>query len=132
MEIEQEQLWCGCGGPIWRAGLCARCHRRARLNRENFDGRRDAVLARDGFACVLCGATENLVVHHRNKVRLVTLCRGEHASVHHRRRLPFGVPDLYAQLWREQHAHQAQQLELPLLVVEPTIEQIALFGETTA
>ena len=128
----QIQLWCRCGSPVLRAGMCATCLRRARLNREKFDGRRDATVARDGGVCVLCAGTD-IVVHHRRRFRLITLCRRHHASIHHRYQLPFGVPELYAQLWREQHQGQALQIELPFdVIAEPTVEQVLLFGNTAA
>jgi hypothetical protein len=104
-------------------GLCSRCYlkaynndpdnrerqRRHKLNwyrrqdperykqyreQTNFSGKRDAVLRRDGFKCRVCGATDNLVVHHsdgngrgtktpNNDIRnLVTLCRRHHAEAH--------------------------------------------------
>jgi predicted transcriptional regulator len=49
---------------------------------------RQAVMERDGHRCV-CGATENLIVHHRNHddnsntmSNLITICQPCHASYH--------------------------------------------------
>jgi len=67
-----------------------------RLIREekHFNGNRQATLERDGFKCVLCEATEDLVVHHKdgngrgkekpnnNIENLETLCRSCHMKVH--------------------------------------------------
>jgi 5-methylcytosine-specific restriction endonuclease McrA len=55
--------------------------------------RREKIKARDGHACVLCGAKKPLHVHHLRYVRgkepweypdeaLVTLCAQHHAAIH--------------------------------------------------
>lgn len=67
---------------------------RMRQHERNFGGLRDAALERDGYACVLCGTKEQLVVHHldgngrgsqsvQNTLEnLQTLCRACHQRVH--------------------------------------------------
>ncbi len=68
----------------------------SKLQREqrHYSGLRDAVLARDGHRCVVCGATTQLVVHHKdgqgrgtshpnnNMDNLETRCRPCHIGVH--------------------------------------------------
>lgn len=86
----QTAFACGCGSDDLQAsGFCRRCDRRARLNRENFDGLRESVLVRDDRQCRTCGerTPAKIVVHHRrpglNLLQwLITLCRGCHVRVH--------------------------------------------------
>lgn len=110
--------------PIFGHGECRKCYMRAyrEKNREKvresqrrwyrkvggkdymkrkreqtwFDGNREAALLRDNHACVRCGKTAGLVVHHKDGngrgsknpnselENLETLCRGCHAEEHHR------------------------------------------------
>lgn len=111
-----------------RAGLCSLCLRRVRLSREKFAGKRELALRADGEACVLCGNFDDLIVHHRNRRLLATLCRGHHARVHHLRRLAYGLDPLFVRLWRERHRGQPEQLELALVAVSPRPVQVALFA----
>lgn len=67
-----------------------------RITREqkHFDGKRDAVLKRDGYRCVRCGSKSQVIVHHKdgngrgsekpnNSMRnLETLCRTCHQREH--------------------------------------------------
>lgn len=68
---------------------------RRRSDKNRFNGRRDAVLERDGHKCRSCGSAENLVVHHEKRrtlgIRtdghsqlddLTTLCRSCHINLH--------------------------------------------------
>lgn len=70
----------------------------SKIQREqrNYDGQREAVLTRDGFACIQCGSTQHLCVHHKDKRgrsvprhlknnaidNLETLCRKCHINAH--------------------------------------------------
>lgn len=68
--------------------------RKSYREQRNFDGKREAVLNRDGCKCRRCGSSEDLVVHHKDgKGRgsdlpnndisnLETLCRGCHLEEH--------------------------------------------------
>lgn len=74
----------------------ARLRLRELGKRQRFNGLRDAVVQRDGFACRHCGSGYSLVVHHviplpaaakRRDARsrmddLLTLCRSCHIDVH--------------------------------------------------
>jgi len=60
----------------------------------NFDGNRDATLARDGHKCTQCGSVKGLTVHHKDRngrgtstpnnanENLITLCRKCHINEH--------------------------------------------------
>jgi 5-methylcytosine-specific restriction endonuclease McrA len=61
-----------------------------------FGGNRQKALERDGYKCVLCGATENLAVHHKDESgqtdnpnheldNLVTVCSSCHTKQHNPR-----------------------------------------------
>jgi len=61
-----------------------------------FGGNRQNALERDGHKCVICGATENLAVHHKdesgqtdnpnnNLDNLITICSGCHTKLHNPR-----------------------------------------------
>ena len=70
--------------------------KRKKIDRERFSGMRQAVLARDGYKCVLCGSTEQLQIHHKDHIgrnhsaderndtmeNLVTLCASCHIKQH--------------------------------------------------
>jgi len=81
-----------CGaGHTETTKLCATCKKRnlASQYKRNFGGHRNAVFERDGNACVVCGATSKLIVHHvnGNKVNnsmenLVVVCRRCHLDIH--------------------------------------------------
>lgn len=70
--------------------------RKMKREQRHFDGKREAVIKRDGYRCTKCGVGEQLVVHHvdgmgrgsaipNNSIRnLVTLCRACHARLHGR------------------------------------------------
>jgi 5-methylcytosine-specific restriction endonuclease McrA len=73
----------GCSQPTRTAGRCADCRRqyerernltqpRRRIrNLKRWQQTREAVKRRDGYACLACGATAPLEVHHRVKLRFV-------------------------------------------------------------
>lgn len=62
----------------------------AYLQTEAFNQIRQAVFARDGYKCVVCGSTQNIQPHHltyhniyhENVEDLITLCRTCHATYH--------------------------------------------------
>ena len=68
--------------------------RKRTREQENFDGRREEVLLRDGHQCVVCGSTFNLTVHHKDRSgrgeffhnndldNLETVCRSCHVDEH--------------------------------------------------
>ena len=133
----QESLLCGCGAEALRGGLCARCERRERHSRENFDGLLDDVLRRDGFRCRVCGEVDRdqLVGHHRkagvnSMAHLITLCRRCHIRIHRTWRPAwwFLTWELLRRLWREANHDIAEQLCLPLVASDPApMEQTSLF-----
>jgi len=83
-------------GERWYAKNKAKQIHRQRVKRErdNFDGMYKKVLERDGYRCVVCGKTRNIIVHHKDgtgpgaKIRdnsidmLEALCRGCHMNAH--------------------------------------------------
>lgn len=98
---------------------------RGKIAREqrHFDGKRDAVLKRDGYKCVKCGSNKSLVVHHKDgkgrsvdapnnsMCNLQTFCRKCHINAHRqellevRRRNNFRRPKIGHYKRREKH-HQ--------------------------
>jgi hypothetical protein len=127
----QLAMWCACGRELSvsrrASGFCRVCQRRRRLSLEKFDGGRESAFARDGEACVVCGAIDDLVCHHRTRKLFGTLCRGDHARVHHIRRLRFGLPRKLKQLWRELHRAQPEQIEFSFAAESAPMRQAALF-----
>lgn len=121
VSVAQGALWCGCGREeINSRGVCPTCARREKLSRENFNGLRGRVLARDGYARC-CGETADLLVHHRrpgwNQSRLmITLCRRCHARIHSTLRPSYGFPEELLAFWREIHRDVPVQLRLSLVV----------------
>lgn len=84
--------------PRYCSGVCANNIKRSdnerfsRLTSKSWATTRREVIARDGRKCRVCGAVEQLTVHHivpwvksRNddKSNLITLCRSCHMSVEH-------------------------------------------------
>ena len=72
------------------------------LQRPEWKAKRQKILERDGFKCVLCGESNNLHVHHKRYRRdpvtgekvlpweysdddLITLCDHHHRMIHRRR-----------------------------------------------
>jgi len=62
-----------------------------RLEREQYDKLRRAILQRDNWRCQYCGAMTNLEVHHQQlrshsgddiEENLITMCHGCHSTVH--------------------------------------------------
>ena len=82
----QRSLHCPCGRPrVLARGLCAVCYTLRRQDEAYFGGLREAVLARDGYACRVCGASgrgkRSITVHHRVPGRsvlalMISLCPG--------------------------------------------------------
>lgn len=101
-----------------RKGICARCDRRVQLSRQNFEGRRESILARDEYRCQVCGAFEDVLCHHRRR-GFATLCRGDHTRLHKLYRLRYGLPRKLKELWRDWHPEAPEQLELVAIVPEP-------------
>ena len=126
----QTALLCGCGSAdLVRAGFCAACERRDRLNREHFAGEREAVLQRDDHQCQVCGELNpsQVIVHHRrrgmnSRKYFITLCRACHVRIHHTARPGFGfvtmAPFMWL-LWRELHPRQPEQR----LLLAPTVQE---------
>lgn len=114
--VVQIAFVCGCGSDNFvRPGLCARCERRARLNRERFAGLREAALKRDDGQCQTCGERdpEQIVVHHRrpgvNRLRwFITLCRGCHLRVHLTNWRGWQFGGLLFDLWLEAYRRPRQ------------------------
>ena len=118
----QPSLFCGCGDalPALR-GLCRRCYWRSRNSCRRFGGRRERVLARDGFGCAVCGSREHIVVHHRRPGNhdprmLVSLCAACHARVHRTRAMRRWLPEALVPLWAEQHPGTPVQLQIAIEV----------------
>jgi hypothetical protein len=72
--------------PNWKGGIKATVYQRR-------------AFAAQGRVCQRCGATENIVVHHKDDNRwnadpgnLEVLCRGCHAKHHHGNRVPWACP----------------------------------------
>lgn len=108
---------CRCGREAAWTGLCEPCYWRARDDRRRYDGQREATLARDGGACRACGATKDVLVHHRTRgqhAALVTVCRPCHALIHHLAAITRLLPEPLVDLWAEQHPAAPRQLQLNL------------------
>jgi 5-methylcytosine-specific restriction endonuclease McrA len=79
--------WCNCIGPLKPGRLCDECtqdYKRYRSDNPIKGDFREWLLARDGYACVECGATERLTIDHIQPVirggettpdNLQTLCK---------------------------------------------------------
>ncbi len=111
--------YCECGGaPIQKGGLCLPCYTKKWRSLHYFGGYRDQVLARDKHACRVCGAREQLIVHHRMRVDdpdwMITLCTGCHATTHRLSAVTRWLPELLLVLWIEQHVGLPVQSQLPL------------------
>lgn len=125
---QQQAICCPCGRERpWARGLCRRCYDARRYSETRFAGRRDAILARDGYACLISGSRADLNVHHRSQRTYATLSRPWHTRVHKLPRLPYGMPALFVRLWEEQHG-RSRQLELALVQpAAPAGQQQPLF-----
>lgn len=113
----QRTLFCQCGQAIPAiAGLCRSCYRARSHSRANFNGHREAVLARDR-ACQGCGAAKSrLHVHHRqpglhDPAWLISLCAACHARVHRLGAIRRWLPERLVELWAEQHRGVPLQLQ---------------------
>jgi hypothetical protein len=115
----QRALFCACGRDLPAgAGLCRACYQQRWRSERYFGGNRERILARDRGQCTVCGDQKGLCVHHRRpglqSTRwLTTVCRGCHARLHRRHRLPGFAPPALVLLWKEQHPGWPLQLQLP-------------------
>ena len=79
----------------YKANVVGTDRQKIARDRRNFDGKRDAVLKRDGYKCQRCGSTKGpLTVHHKDRTgrnksqhnnrmeNLETLCRKCHVEEH--------------------------------------------------
>ena len=132
-------MFCPCGRErVLALGICAICYTLRRQDEALFDGLRELVLERDGYACRVCGASgrrkRSIAVHHRVPGRsvlhlMISLCPGCHARVHRTKAVLAEMPPLLLQLWREQHprGHEQQILDFTLDPLLP--ENVSLFAE---
>ncbi len=103
---DQIAICCPCGNEkILALGLCATFYTLKRQDAEYFGGLREQVLARDGYACRVCG-DPHPGVHHREPgksvLQLMTaLCAGCHAKVHRTKVVLTVFPPLLLVLWRD-------------------------------
>jgi len=112
IELKPESLDDGphCGMVIGQksiAAVCQRCYWKKSNHQRRFDGKRAAVIERDG-GCRVCRKSFDLIVHHRqpgqdHPALLVTLCRPCHARVHRLEALYAYEDALFLELWAEQH-----------------------------
>ena len=133
----QQSLYCRCGREKIRAnGHCATCYVLHRQDARDFAGLREAVLARDGRCCQVCGASARrkrfILVHHRVPGKstlhtMIALCRACHAKVHHTRAVLSEMPPLLLQLWREQHPKGHEQTTLNFRPLPPAAVSASLF-----
>jgi hypothetical protein len=137
--VIQTSLLCGCGSSRFSdGGICPVCSRRARLSLEDFGGLREQALKRDGYQCQVCGELDpaRLLVHHRapgvQKLdRLLTLCRGCHARIHHTWRPGWAFLSfaLLRRLWRELHRDLPEQRLLAALALEQRTQALLFDSE---
>jgi hypothetical protein len=120
----QRALYCRCGNEkILVLGLCATSYTLKRQNEECFGGRREEVLARDGYRCAVPGCTtlkqgkRSIAVHHRmpgisDPKLMIALCLTCHAKMTRTQYLRREWPLLLRVLWREQHPRGHEQTVL--------------------
>lgn len=96
------------GAAVWAKAL---------REQQNYDGKREAALRRDGYKCVRCGNTRQLCVHHKdrrgrnvppalknNKLEnLETICRRCHLNEHRAEQNRAGVGK---RIWAARRANQ--------------------------
>ena len=114
----QIPLCCPCGNlQLFCRGFCRACYGRRHRSRTHFSGLRGKILARDHHRCRVCGAREQLVVHHRRPRNvsnaLITLCAACHARLHRLAAMDRWIPEFLAELWAEQHPGVARQIQFP-------------------
>ena len=114
----QIPLCCPCGSlQLFCRGFCRACYGRGHRSRSRFAGLREKILARDHHRCRVCGAREQLAVHHRHPRNvpdaLITLCAACHARLHRLAALNRWVPEPLSELWAEQHPGVARQIQFP-------------------
>ena len=123
LRVWQPRLFCPCGqGTPAIAGLCRACYWERAHSRARFAGNRELVLARDRWACRICGAGKaprRLHVHHRrpgihDAASLVALCAACHARVHRTLAFRGWSPETLVEFWIEQHPGLPLQLQFPL------------------
>ncbi len=135
----QRAMYCRCGNEkILAHGLCPTCYTLKRQDEAYFGGLREAVLARDGYCCRVCGASgrrkRSIVVHHRVPGKsvlslMISLCPGCHARVGRTEAVLSEMPPLLRELWREQHPTGHEQTMLNFLVRQPAEQPTPLFIE---
>ena len=136
--LAQRRMHCPCGrAKIIARGLCGVCYTLRQHDRRYFGGLREAVLARDGYSCRVCGAPgrrkRSILVHHRAPGKsilglMIALCPGCHAKVHRTRNVLRAMPPLLLQLWREQHPRGHEQTRLDFRPPQGAMERVPLFG----
>ena len=114
----QIPLCCPCGNlQLFCRGFCRACYGRRHRSRTHFSGLRGKILARDHHRCRVCGAREQLAVHHRRPRNvsnaLITLCAACHARLHRLAAMDRWIPEFLAELWTEQHPGVARQIQFP-------------------
>lgn len=135
----QRVMHCRCGREkILANGMCAVCYTLKRQDSSYFAGLREVVLARDGYACRVCGASgrskRTITVHHRVPGKsalhlMLALCPGCHAKVHRTKAVLTAMPPLLLQLWREQHPSGHEQISLDFQVPALPATSVPLFAE---
>lgn len=108
-------VFCSCGQPAVKAGLCLRHYNAWYHSQRNFGGHRESVIERDGSICRVCQDSRALVVHHRAYVRdpefQITLCRACHAFIHRSLSIRKWIPGTARLLWSEIHPGAPLQLQ---------------------
>lgn len=139
--LAQQSMCCPCGNDtVLALGLCATCYTLKRQDEEYFGGRREEVLARDGYRCAVPGCTtlkrgkRSVAVHHRkpgnNDPKLmITLCLACHAKVTRTQFLCREWPPLLRLLWREQHPRAHEQTTLDFIEKRTAARRVLLFGD---
>lgn len=132
-------MYCPCGREkILANGLCATCYTLKRQDAEYFGGKREAVLARDGYRCQIPNCTtlkrgkRSVAVHHRipgnsDPRLMITLCLADHARVTRTQFVQDDWHPFLRQLWREQHPQGHEQTMLDFTVASPPATPIPLF-----
>ena len=127
----QLRLLCACGRrriELNGLGCCRLCYQRNYHSWRWFGGLRDLILARDQQHCRACGATRQLIVHHRGSGNaeplLITLCIRCHVRLHRTRAWRRWVPEALLELWHELYPGLPAQLQLPLPMKKPAAASV--------
>jgi len=137
--IRQRVMHCPCGNAqVLALGLCATCYSLKRQDEEYFGGLREAVLERDGYRCRGCDASgrdkRSITAHHRVPGKsilslMLSLCPACHAKVHRTKAVLSAMPSILLELWREQHPHGHEQVQLDFSNKKPAAKPTQLFRE---